>query len=166
VAGRAFGQAKAHVGTAGRAGPGGTKAAVGAVNLAVLQQKVALWAGALPALRAGPHLAGVLGGAYRASEQDQAWFGGKYGGRSAALELEGLAALGAGIGGIQDAGLAGGAAPNKEQAAFRAEPGARCDGKRTAWAGKAEGLAAGGADLGILVFEGTAAARAEDLAAG
>ena len=82
------------------------------------------------------------------------------------LELEGLATLGAGLRGVQDPCLAGRAAADKEQAAFGTEPGARCHGEVTAGTGKAEGKAAGGAGLGILVFEGTAAARAKDLTAG
>jgi hypothetical protein len=166
VAGRAFGQAKAHVGTAGRTGPGGVEATVGAVKLSVLQQEIALRADPLPAVGAGAHVAGVVGGADRASEQDQARFGGKDGGRGAVLELKSLTTLGAGLRGVQDPCLAGRAAAGEEQAALGAEPGAGCEGEVTAGTGEAEGEPALGAGLRLLILEGTAAARAKDLTTG
>jgi hypothetical protein len=121
---RAIGQPHSHVGTARGAGPGGVKATVGAVDLLVLQEQEALGAHALPTFGTGAQFAAKLACAQRALEHYQAQLGEKDGGRYAPFELNPVPTLGTGLWRIEDARIAGRAAPHKEDAALWTELGA------------------------------------------
>jgi hypothetical protein len=72
-----LGQPQAHIGVTGRTRPGGMESAVGAIDLFLFQEEVALGAGPLATLRAGPQFAAEFGSADRASQQHQSWRGSK-----------------------------------------------------------------------------------------
>jgi hypothetical protein len=172
AAGRTLGQPQAHIGAAGRAGPGRTKLTVGADNLLILQQQIALGTDTLATLRASAKLAAEPGRADRAFEQHQSRRSGKDRGRGATLQIYGLSTLWTGFGCVEDTHLARGAAPHKKDAALWTELSARSDQEATPWTRKGQDQPAAWTGfivlnaLGIqsLVIERMSAPRTIDLA--
>lgn len=132
------GQPHAYIGAARRAGPDGMEAAVGAVDLLVLQEQEALRAHPLPTFGTSAQFAAKLGCADWALEQYQAHLGEKDGGRCAPFELDWVATLGTGLGGVEDARIAGRAATLKEDAALWTELGASSHRKAAPGTGEGE----------------------------
>jgi hypothetical protein len=125
---------------------------MGARDLIVPEEQVALRADALATVWTGAHLRRESGRAEGAAQKHEVRLRSKDRGGGAALEHESPPALRAGFRSVEDAGAASRAATYKQDRAFGTDPGSGRHRETAPWAIEAKGQAAGRAHVGLTIL--------------